>query len=147
VLTRFMAAVLCCQGCCGVYWGESSLLHKPETFVELAQDIREDAFPTMLWINFILMGGSQPRTVSIFTIGMANFGMMELEVVDSPIELSELHERLCDLAGYLITSHQAKGGPIIKDGETFGWSAQEQFRVRHEASQFGVPGKVYRLYC
>ena len=147
VLTRFIAAVLCSQGCCGVYWGDASLVHKPEMFVELAQDVSEEGFPALLWINFIIMAGSRPRSVSFFTIGMAAFGLMEIEVVDSSIELSELHERCCDLAGYLITSHQAKGGTIIKDGETFGWSAQEQFRVRHQTSEFGVPGKVYRLYC
>lgn len=147
VLTRFIATVLCCQGCCGVYWGESSLVHKPEMFAELAPDVSERSFPAYLWINFIMMAGSRPRTVSLFTIGMAAFGMMELEVVDSSIPLSELHERCCDLAGYLITSNQARGGPIINDGETFGRSAREQFRVRHQTSEFGVPGKVYRLHC
>lgn len=147
VLTRFIGALLSVQACSGVYWGESSLVVKPELFMEMAEGLEEQQVPSMLWIHFALMAGTKPHTASFFTIGMANFGLMEIEVVDSRMPLAELHERACDLAAYLISAHQTQPGPIIQNGHTFGWTAQEKFLVRHQASQFGVPGQVYRIYC
>lgn len=145
-LTRLTAALVSCQPACGVYWGESSLVHKPEMFAKFAEGVTEQKFTSMLWINFILMAGSKPGTASLFTIGMKTFDLMELEVVDTAIPLDELHERACDLATYLITSRQSQLGPIVQNGHTFGWTAEEKFLVRHQSSQFGVPGKVYRIH-
>jgi hypothetical protein len=139
-LTRLVACILDCHPCTGVYWGESSLVHSPETFLEMAPAATLNAgFPASLWINLQLVPNPD-RTVSLLTLGMEAFGLMELEVLNSEKEPAEVYSRVGDLAAYLITQ-----GPVIRDGDTIGQDATERITVRHRPSVFPNRSLVYQV--
>lgn len=53
---------------------------------------------------------------------------------------SELFEFVCNIAHYLIQS-----GPVIKDGNTVGGSADERVRVLHRPSMIDQGRRVYKI--
>jgi len=139
-LTRLVAAILGCHPCTGVYWGEALLVHSPEAFLEMAPLVTMDAgLPANLWINFQLVPNPD-NTVSLLTMGMSAFGLMEIEVLNSEKEPVEIFARAADLAAYLITQ-----GPVICDGDTMGQDATERIMVWHRASAFLDRKQVYQV--
>ncbi len=64
---------------------------------------------------------------------------MEIETKDAAMPLRDLYGILQGTAAYLIAK-----GPIIRDGDTIGHTAQQQIRVRHGKSYWRAD-KVYRL--
>jgi hypothetical protein len=56
------------------------------------------------------------------------------------MEVGELREWLVNISYYLI-----ENGPVLKDGDTIGVSAEHQMKIRHAKSQVGHTGKVIRL--
>jgi hypothetical protein len=139
-LTRLVAAILDCHPCSGVYWGEGSLVHSPEDFLELAPAATlHEGFPARLWINFQLIPNPD-RTLSLFTLGMAAFGLMEIEVLNSEKAPDEVFARAADLAAYLIVQ-----GPVISDGDTMGQDATERITIRHRQSAFPNRSLVYQV--
>jgi hypothetical protein len=137
--TRLVGAILTAQACTGVYWGEGTLVHSPRAFLELSKDISEQSFDPALWIDFRLIPGER-GSFTLFTTGMAAFGLMEIEAADARLSFDEIMERVLGLATYLINT-----GPVINDGETMGLTATDKVLVRHRPSIFPQRGKVYQL--
>lgn len=74
------------------------------------------------------------------TLGLSDFGLMELEASDAHEPPNELMARLTSLAEYLI-----ENGPVIKNGDTVGEDAQEKIRVAYKESAFRPMQQVMRL--
>lgn len=104
----------------------------------MAHHYHPDGLPVMLWIDF--RGLAEPSWSSLFTVGMSEFGLMELEVPQSQKRLGDLREFAWDIAAYLI-----RQGPVVGDGQTVGWSETEQFVVRHTPSMIDRAGTVYTI--
>lgn len=139
-LTQVLAAILgACEQALGVYWGTAGQVISSEIFRDFAKEFLPDEFPLMLWVN-VRVGKNETGTSSGFTRGLAAFGLMELETEDSPEVPGDLHGRLVGLAGYLL-----ENGPVIRDGDTVGGSADERIQIVYSKSSFGNEGKVMRL--
>ena len=65
---------------------------------------------------------------------------MELEAQNSPEPPGKLRERFFNTACYLL-----ENGPVIRDGDTVGDSAEDKIKVVYADSAFGNPKKVMRL--
>jgi hypothetical protein len=65
---------------------------------------------------------------------------MEIEIPRIEMAPGELREWLINIIFYLL-----ENGPVLKDGETIGGSADEKIRIRHCPSSFGHSGTVIRL--
>ena len=68
--------------------------------------------------------GSENEKQSIYTYGIADFGKMEMEVLDSEHTMSELSEMTYNLAHYVISSDVT-----LNDGETMGISSTQKIKL------------------
>lgn len=137
-LTRLVTAVIQATDALGVYCGAAGQVIRADVFDGLAHDYHPDRLPVMLWIDFRAFL-EQGRS-SLFTAGMTEFGLMELEIPRSDKAPGELREFAMNLAAYLI-----RQGPVIGDGHTVGSSETERVIVHHTPSMLDRTGTVYTL--
>jgi hypothetical protein len=84
-----------------------------------------------------LVDGGRP---SLFTTGLAAFGLMEIEVAGSSLAPDDLGQMASNIATYLI-----ENGPVIRDGDTVGGDERQRILARHAPSMVGRAGPVLRL--
>jgi Domain of unknown function (DUF4261) len=135
-LTRLLCAVLRATPALGVYWGSAGHLVRADVFTELAQ---QSSLPVLLWVDF-RCGHNTDGTAGLFTVGLSEFGLMEIEIPSSEKEPGELREFASDVAAYLL-----ENGPVLADGHTVGGTEEDQITVHHAPSILDRPGPVYRL--
>lgn len=123
----------------GVYWGNASVSNSREAFEAFCKDVTEDQLPIPVWLRFQLVRAAGDE-VGIYTLGMDQFGLMDIEADRSPMDVQELFEFVSNLAAYLI-----KSGPIIADGNTVGGSAEQRILVRHRPSMIDKKRRVYKI--
>ncbi|MCU0877404.1 MAG: DUF4261 domain-containing protein [Pirellulaceae bacterium] len=140
LLTQAVASIIAtCPQTIGVYWGNATLVISPPVFREFAVEMLPDGVPLPMWVDFRVGPGPDGK-MNGFTHGMQALGLMEIETQNSPESAGGLRERLMSLCGYLL-----ENGPVIKDGDTVGESAQERIRVVYSPSAFGNKERVMRL--
>ena len=140
LLTQVTASVMAtCPLSLGVYWGNGTLVIPKDMFIDFAEEVLPEGPPLHVWVDF-RVGKDSPSTSSGFTTGMVALGHMEFEVEGSPETVSDLRERMLELAGYLL-----ENGPVIKDGDTIGEDVNEPIRIVYSDSVFGHEGTVMRL--
>lgn len=114
-------------------------MHSPEQILDDAKTMSRDRLPLYSWIGF--RGHCESDgTTTLFTEGMAAFGFMEIEIVKSHHNSELLIDRAFNMAHYVMDS-----GPVLKDGDTFGLSAEEMIKIRHSPSIWDKSRTVYRL--
>jgi hypothetical protein len=123
----------------GVYWGNASVCNPRKVFEDFCEDISEEHVPVPVWLRFQPVRAGEGE-IGIYTLGMKQFGLMEIEVDRTRMELRELFEFVSNIAHYLIQS-----GPVIADGNTVGGSAEERILVRHRASMIDPNRRVYKI--
>jgi hypothetical protein len=138
-LTQVIAALTEEVEAAGIFWGAGGVVQSPEIFRENAQGATRELLPLYLWISF-RVGRNKDNSWWGYTIGLQAFDHLELEVVRSGYSPEDLVDRLFNCAHYLLDH-----GPVLKDGDTFGLSAEEKIEVRHLPSKLGRPGKVIQL--
>jgi hypothetical protein len=95
--------------------------------------------PLYLWVDLRAFR-NEDGTTGLFTIGLAPLGHMEIEIPRIKMESGELREWLLEIVRYLLEK-----GPVLRDGQTIGMSAEQRIRIRHCPSIFGHAGQVIRL--
>lgn len=123
----------------GVYWGNGNICNSRETFESFCEDISEEHVPLPAIMRFQFVSNDNDE-VGLYTLGMNQFGLMEIEVDHSSMELSDLFEYVCNVAHYLVMS-----GPVIFDGNTIGSDENEKITVRHQPSMIDKSRKVYKI--
>jgi len=139
VLTNLVAAVAASANAAGVFWASGGLVHAPEAFISYCQEPGGEYLPLNLWIDFSLMRNDD-GTCSLFTTGMEEFDLMEIEVHNSREEPELLLEGAFKMAHYLL-----ENGPIVEDGETVELSDEEKCLVRFGPSMWDEHVQVIRL--
>ncbi len=138
-LTQVIAALTETVETAGIYWGAGAVVQSPQTFRGHAKGATRELLPLFLWISF-RVGRNKDNSWWGYTIGLQAFDHLELEVVRSGYSPEDFVNRLFNCAHYLLDH-----GPVLKDGDTFGLSAEEKIKVRHLPSKLGRPGKVIQL--
>lgn len=123
----------------GVYWGNGNVCNNRETFESFCEDISEEHVPLPAIMRFQFVS-TDTDEIGLYTLGMNQFGLMEIEVDHSSMELSDLFEYVCNVAHYLVMS-----GPVIGDGNTIGSDENEKITVRHQPSMIDKSRKVYKI--
>jgi Domain of unknown function (DUF4261) len=123
----------------GVYWGNANVSNSREVFEDFCENISQEQLPVPVWLRFqpIQTGDDQ---VGIYTLGMQQFGLMDIEIDDSPMDLEDLFFFVVGIAQYLIDN-----GPVIEDGNTVGGSEDERIVVRHRPSMIDEERLVYKM--
>jgi hypothetical protein len=139
-LTQATAALMATSNhSTGVFWYNSRAVIRKDIFIDFAKDILPLGPPLQLWID-TRVGKTENNLTSGFTSGMEALGHMEIEAENAPESVSDLRDRLTNLADYLI-----ENGAVINDGDTIGVDEQERIRVIYIDSVFGHESPVMRL--
>jgi hypothetical protein len=136
VQTKIVAALLEESNAVAAYWGTS--LNSRDVFLEQSAKIAPDWTPTWLWVSYRLSRDASGR-FSLSTEGLKDFDLMEIEAKDVAMPLNDLYGLIEGTAAYLIAK-----GPVIRDGDTVGHTAQQRIRVRHGKSYWRAD-RVYRI--
>lgn len=123
----------------GVYWGNASVCNSRGVFEDFCQDMSEEHVPVPVWLRFQLVRAARDAA-GIYTLGMQQFGLMEIEVDRCAMDFQELFEFVSNIAHYLIQS-----GPVIADGNTVGGNDNERIVVRHRPSMIDDSRRVYKI--
>jgi hypothetical protein len=137
--TVMVQAVSALSNTVGVYWGNGSNFWSPEQFAGAALAASFDDPPYLLWVGH-KMQREQDGSMSFFTIGMPHFGTRDVEVQHSRADVASTFDMMRFVSLYL-----AGQGPVIKDGETIGRSADEKIKVTVGPSVYDPKKEVYRL--
>jgi hypothetical protein len=106
----------------GVLWG--SALIPTATFKGEFASTLKGAVPFSLWV--LIQFSKQPNgNILISTLGMRDFEQMEIET-ESTRPLDQTFDLVRKFGSHILAN-----GPVVKDGETFGRTADERIRVRH----------------
>jgi hypothetical protein len=131
--TRLTRAVLAATGALGVYVGGAGMVVDAGTWSSTAREVVDSPLP--LWLNvFASQEGRLRRRASVYTAGMGQFGLMDVEAVGSPRDPGELRLWVLDLPAHLVANGGVPNGARV-DGRV----------VRHAPSETGRPGLVYRV--
>jgi len=123
----------------GVYWGNASVCNSRAVFEGFCESISEEHVPVPMWLRFQLFRASDGE-IGLYTLGMRQFGLMDIEVDRCKMDLEELFEFVANIAHYLIQS-----GPVIADGNSVGRSEEERILVHHRASIVDADRQVYKI--
>ncbi len=122
-----------------VYWGGG--LTSKTTFLKAEDDLATLPRPAYIWASFNFLKNDD-NGLTLITDGMEQFGLMQIEIVSTTKKMSELWSLAGNVASYLMDK-----GPVIKDGDTLGYTAQMKVHIKHEPSTYyDTKEKVYRLY-
>lgn len=123
----------------GVYWGNACVCNSREIFEDFCEGISEEHVPVPVWLRFQLVRPSDD-VIGLYTLGMRQFGLMDIEVDRCKMDVEDLFEFVSNIAHYLIQS-----GPVIADGNTIGGSKDERIVVRHRPSMIDEDRQVYKV--
>jgi len=89
--------------------------------------LQERELPFSIWV--LIQFSKQPNgNILISTIGMRDFGQMEIET-ESTLPLDQTFDLVRRFGSYIIAK-----GPVVKDGETFGLTETQRIKVRYVRS-------------
>lgn len=124
LLAQIMAT--CCQqkGVIGVY--TMGTVYEPNFYREVALSTNEGEFPLLDLVWFGAYKNAQG--MSAYTYGLANFGKLEMEILNSQADPSEVLAFISSIAHYVITEDVT-----LNDGETVGLSGRDRRRITKSA--------------
>ena len=106
----------------GVLWG--SVLVPANTFKGEFASTLKGAIPFSHWV--LIQFCKQPNgNILISTLGMRDFEQMEIEA-ESTLPLDATFDLVRKFGSHILTN-----GPVVRDGETFGLTAEQRIKVRH----------------
>lgn len=139
IATKLTACLASTANAAGVYWGNGTLVHSAETFMEHSRGAGPDHLPLSLWIDFRLQRTPDGR-YQLLTTGLESLNKREIEIAPCALRPIELLETAYDIAHYALTS-----GAEIRDGDTIGRSESHKIRISFAKSMWDRPGDVMRL--
>jgi hypothetical protein len=110
----------------GVLWG-SALVQADKFKGEFAHMQKDNVVPFSLWV-LIQFSKQTNGNILISTLGMRDFEQMEIEA-ESALPLEQTFDLVRKFGSYILTN-----GPVVKDGETMGLTAEQRIKVRHVRS-------------
>ncbi|ATC63719.1 hypothetical protein CMV30_06995 [Nibricoccus aquaticus] len=138
-LTRAVSKILrSTAGSIAVYWGAGSIVTAKDSFCAFADSSSSDQLPLYLWVDFRCF--PKEKGWALFTHGLKSLGFMEIEVSQSPLSASETVGFVFNTAHYLLDF-----GPVLKDGDTIGMSADQKIKITHVDSAYQPGQMVYHL--
>ena len=104
----------------GVYFNE--VVYEPKFMFAVSDMIKEGMYPILglVWIGIVRSANG----VSVYTVGLNNFGKDEMEIIDSNEVPSELHNFMTSLAGYVVDQDV-----ILHVGETVGFTNEQRLKL------------------
>ncbi len=141
VLTRLAMMALELFDGFAVYWGAAPVTNSREVFELFAQSLADDLLPVQIWLKYSAERNPD-GSFNLYTWGMGQFDLWDLELHRCRMDLADALDFAWSVAEYLLSE-----GPILKDGDTIGRSADERFPIQHAMSITPPRRPVYRIIC
>lgn len=139
LLTRLARVGLKAFDGLGVYWGDGVITNSRDVFLQMSDDLDPDDLPLFLWVRFQPFRSNDSK-VALYTKGLKQFGLMEIEVTPCTWQPSDLLEFIFNVSCYLINQ-----GPVVKDGETVGGDEKQRIKVYHRVGEYDGGNRVYQV--
>lgn len=126
--------------CTALYWATSETLHRPGDFRRYAEPVQSGHRAAAIWTQLQMLEGprttSGEATVTGVSFGMRPFIGREIELAPTTLPHLEAGKRLIGAIDMSLTR-----GPVLKDGDTFGLTADERISAefRQSAVRPGLP--------
>lgn len=120
--TKIAAIILAHTNSMGVYLSNQSLVLSKEFYLEEAAKMNDENLPLYLWAYFGMRQSDKGN--SVYTYGLKEFGLKELEIVNSRNTMEGVMDFLYQTAHYTVA-----GNINLKDGETVGGLEEEKIKV------------------
>lgn len=139
LLTKIVSAVAECASTAGIYWGAGTIVHSVETFKEMTEGRNREILPLYAWVDFRVIP-EKKNSFSLFTTGFKLFDIMEIEIIKSKKQPNVLIDKAFNMGHYILDN-----GPVVKNGDTIGFTAGEKIKILHKNSMWDKSDKVYQL--
>lgn len=137
ILTKVLSSILATTNCIGVYQGSQSLLIPRQQYLESAEALKNNQIPLDLWVYIGLRKGATGN--SAYTYGLKAFGKLEMEFINTKLDLEEMYSFLSNISAYVINSNIT-----FKSGETLGYTAEQKIKITLSKGLF-VEGQTLKL--
>lgn len=138
LLTKLNASILrTTETAIGIYQGSATLLLPKGLYCDFADFLQEESLPVVLWIFIGIIHHEQSR--SLYTYGLQEFGRMEMEIIESPMLASDLHDFMLPTLAYLLDYDV-----YLQDGETIGFSAEHKIQIQQSEAVY-LDGESLKL--
>lgn len=138
ILTKLNASILrTTETAIGIYQGSATLLLPKGLYCDFADFLQEESLPVVLWIFIGIIHHEQSR--SLYTYGLQEFGRMEMEIIESPMLASDLHDFMLPTLAYLLDYDV-----YLQDGETIGFSAEHKIQIQQSEAVY-LDGESLKL--
>ena len=130
LLTKINASLLrTCDTAIGVYQGSATLLVPKAVYIDFADMLNEDMLPIQLWIYIGLV--QENGKTSMYSYGLAEFGKLEMEIINSDMDVNYLFDFLSNILYYIIDQDVT-----LLDGETIGMSEEQKLTIRESKAVY-----------
>lgn len=129
LLSKVLCSLLQTSESIGIYQGSQSLLIPKEQYLDYLNDIKNNEIPVPLWIYIGLRPSDSGN--SVYTFGLESFNKLELEIVNSKLELEEIFSFIMNISDYVIRNNVS-----FKDKETVGFSADHKIEISISKGEF-----------
>ncbi len=121
LLSKLLSVATQQTGTTAIY--TNGVLYEPEKYYEETERLRDDELPmaNLVWVDIHF---EEDGTLSLYTDGMEVFDQLNVELLHCPWDPERAWNYILSVADYVLTS-----GKELKDGDTVGRNAEEQFTV------------------
>ena len=137
ILTKVLSSILVTSNCIGVYQGAQSLLIPKDQYIESAEALKTDKVPLDIWIYLGIRKSDQGNT--LYTYGLRTFDKLEMEIINSKLEIEEIHSFLSNICSYIINNNI-----VFRNGETLGYTADQKVKLTVSKGVF-LDGQTLKL--
>jgi Domain of unknown function (DUF4261) len=138
ILTKVAGATLENTNAVGYFVNDRYLLLPKNFVLSAARNMQnEGILPLYCWVYFGML--QETDRSSGYTYGLHDFGMQEMEVVNSQNTLTEVHSMLYELTGYLLQKNVR-----LQDGQVFEGLEDLKLPVRLSKAAF-LQGETMKL--
>jgi hypothetical protein len=137
ILTKVLSSIVATTNCIGVYQGSQSLLIPKQQYLDSAEALKTNQIPLDLWVYIGLRKGENGNNA--YSYGLTAFDKLEMEFINTNLDLEEMHSFLSNICAYVINSNVT-----FKSGETLGYTAEQKIKITKSKGLF-VEGQTLKL--
>ena len=121
LLSKLLSVATQQTGATAIY--TNGVLYEAEKYYEETERLRDDELPmaNLVWVDIHF---EEDGTLTLYTNGMEVFDQLNVELLHCPWDPERAWNYILSVADYVLTS-----GKELKDGDTVGRNAEEQFTV------------------
>ena len=116
----------------------SGTVFAPDFYRSVCAEMHQDQLPVPVWVFLGLYADESGNHA--YTIGMRQFDKMEMEIRASQHDMSDLHSTLLGICAYIISEDVT-----LHDGETIGFSAEQQLRISQSPAIAGSAEETLKI--